>query len=108
MRSQSRGASSRRSSARRRRPSTSSTSAQRSGKRVVAFAGESDFDADTIRSNTFTMEWPRGSGSLQEFPEIDRAAWVSTGQARRKLVAGQAELVDRLVAIHAAGGGPRN
>ena len=76
---------------------------QRSGKRVVAFAGEGDFDADDIQSNTFTIEWPRGSGNTTEFPEVDRAAWVSADEARRKLVAGQVEFVDRLLALIAAG-----
>ena len=76
---------------------------QRSGKRVVAFAGEGDFDADDIQSNTFTIEWPRGSGNTTEFPEVDRAAWVSADEARRKLVAGQVEFVDRLLVLVSAG-----
>lgn len=70
---------------------------QPSGKRIVVFAGEADFDAEGIRSNTFTLEWPRGSGTQQEFPEIDRAAWVSAEDARVKLVKGQIEFVDRLL-----------
>lgn len=70
---------------------------QSSGKRVIAFAGEADFNVDNVRSNTFTIEWPRGSGKQQEFPEIDRAAWVSTEEARVKLVKGQVEFVDRLL-----------
>jgi predicted NUDIX family NTP pyrophosphohydrolase len=79
---------------------------QPSGKRIVVFAGESDFDADNIRSNTFTMEWPRGSGKEQEFPEVDRAAWVSADEARSKLVKGQIEFVDRL--LEAVGGNGTN
>lgn len=77
---------------------------QRNGKRVVVFAGEADFDPDAIRSNTFAMEWPRGSGTLRDFPEVDRAAWVSPDEARGKLVSGQAEFVDRLIARHATAG----
>ncbi len=73
--------------------------AQRSGKRVVVFAGEADFDADNIQSNTFTIEWPRGSGTLTEFPEVDRAAWVSADEARLKLVEGQVEFIDRLLVL---------
>jgi predicted NUDIX family NTP pyrophosphohydrolase len=72
---------------------------QAGAKRVVAFAGEGEFDAANVNSNTFTIEWPRGSGKLQEFPEVDRAAWVSVDDARMKLVKGQVELVDRLVAL---------
>jgi predicted NUDIX family NTP pyrophosphohydrolase len=75
---------------------------QAGGKRVVVFAGESDFDADDISSNTFTIEWPPRSGKQQEFPEIDRAAWVSADEARVKLVKAQVEFVDRLVALAGA------
>jgi predicted NUDIX family NTP pyrophosphohydrolase len=72
---------------------------QQGGKHVVVFAGEADFDVDNVRSNTFTLEWPRGSGQQHEFPEIDRAAWVSVGEARVKLVKGQVEFVDRLLEL---------
>src|SRR5690349_7850145 len=34
---------------------------QKAGKRVTAWAVEGDLDPATVRSNTFTMEWPRGS-----------------------------------------------
>lgn len=78
---------------------------QPSGKRIVAFAGEADFDVNTVQSNTFTIEWPRGSGKQQEFPEIDRAAWVTAGEARVKLVKGQVEFVDRLLDLLGEDGG---
>ena len=59
---------------------------QPSGKRLTVFALAGDLDADAIVSNTFTLEWPRGSGRMQEFPEIDRAAWfgLDDGAARRR------------------------
>jgi predicted NUDIX family NTP pyrophosphohydrolase len=69
---------------------------QSSGKRVRAWAIESDFDPATVRSNTFTIEWPRGSGRQQEFPEIDRADWFGLPTAREKLVKGQRGLLDVL------------
>jgi predicted NUDIX family NTP pyrophosphohydrolase len=69
---------------------------QRSGKRVTAWAIEGDFDPSQLRSNTFVTEWPRGSGMQREFPEIDRAEWVDADVARRKLVKGQAALLDAL------------
>jgi predicted NUDIX family NTP pyrophosphohydrolase len=69
---------------------------QPSGKRIVAWAIESDFDADSVRSNTFTIEWPRGSGRQREFPEVDRAGWFDTQTARRKLVKGQVPFIDLL------------
>jgi predicted NUDIX family NTP pyrophosphohydrolase len=69
---------------------------QRSGKRITAWAIDSDFDASRIDSNTFSIEWPRGSGEQREFPEIDRVEWVDCATARRKLVRGQHELVETL------------
>lgn len=69
---------------------------QRGGKRVRAWALEGDVAVADIRSNTFSMEWPPGSGVLRDFPEVDRAAWFDVDAARRKLVSGQVELVDRL------------
>jgi predicted NUDIX family NTP pyrophosphohydrolase len=71
---------------------------QRSGKRVTAWAVEGDLDADAITSNTFTMEWPPRSGRTQEFPEVDRAGWFVLDEARVKILAAQAEFLERLVA----------
>ena len=72
---------------------------QRGGKVVTAWAGPGDLDADEITSNTFTLEWPPRSGVRREFPEVDRAGWFDPATAREKLVAAQAELVDRLLAL---------
>jgi predicted NUDIX family NTP pyrophosphohydrolase len=69
---------------------------QRNGKLVTAWAVEADFDADTIVSNTFEIEWPPRSGRRQEFPEIDRAAWFDVATARTKMIVGQDALIDRL------------
>lgn len=65
---------------------------------VWAVAGGSiDLDPARAVSNTFEMEWPRGSGRIQEFPELDRVAWVSLDDARRLLVRAQTTFLDRLV-----------
>jgi predicted NUDIX family NTP pyrophosphohydrolase len=69
---------------------------QSSGKRVRAWAIDSDFDPPTVMSNTFMIEWPPGSGRQQEFPEIDRAEWIDVQTARQKLVKGQRGLLDVL------------
>ena len=69
---------------------------QKSGKRVVAWALEGDLDPAAAFSNTYDMEWPPRSGRMQEFPEIDRAAWFPLGAARTKLVKGQVGFLDRL------------
>jgi predicted NUDIX family NTP pyrophosphohydrolase len=70
---------------------------QRGGKMVTAWAAEGDLDADSIRSNTFEMEWPPRSGRMAEFPEVDRAAWFDLAEARTKLNPAQAAFVDRLL-----------
>lgn len=69
---------------------------QSSGKIVTAWAVRADLDTSRIVPGTFTMEWPRGTGRLQEFPELDRAAWFDLDTAARKLVAGQRVFLDRL------------
>ena len=69
---------------------------QANGKIVVVFAAQGDLDADNIRSNSFEMEWPRGSGRLCEFPELDRAAWVSLERAREQLIPAQVQFLERL------------
>lgn len=72
---------------------------QRNRKIVTAWAAQGDFDTATLVSNTFELEWPPRSGRIQTFPETDRAAWFSIDDARVKIIAGQAELLDRLVAL---------
>lgn len=69
---------------------------QSNGKLVVAFALEAEFDPATLASNTFEMEWPPHSGRLQEFPEVERAEWVSTDLARHRLHKGQRPIIDAL------------
>lgn len=67
-----------------------------SGKVVVLYAIEADFDADAITPGTFELEWPPRSGRRVEFPEVDRAAWVDVPTARGKLVVGQVPALDDL------------
>ncbi|SSC25257.1 NUDIX hydrolase, partial [Klenkia terrae] len=66
-------------------------------KTLTVWAAEGDLDAEAVVSNTFTLEWPPRSGRLQEFPEIDRAAWFDLATARTKLVKGQLPFLERLV-----------
>ena len=69
---------------------------QAGGKVVQAWAVEGDLDTDAVRSNSFELEWPRGSGTVQSFPEVDRAAWFDLQSARVKLVKGQVGFLERL------------
>ncbi len=72
---------------------------QPSGKIITAWAFEGDCDASTIKSNTFSMEWPPRSGKREEFPEVDRASWFSIPDAKKKIIEGQSGFVDELVRI---------
>lgn len=69
---------------------------QAGGKLVYAWATEGDCKAESIKSNSFTMEWPPRSGRRKEFPEVDRAGWFSVGLAREKILKGQLMLLDEL------------
>jgi predicted NUDIX family NTP pyrophosphohydrolase len=69
---------------------------QLSGKTVYAWAVEGDLDVTVLKSNTFSVEWPRGSGKVREFPEVDQAGWFTIEIARRKILKGQAAFLDQL------------
>jgi predicted NUDIX family NTP pyrophosphohydrolase len=72
---------------------------QRSGKTVHAWAalatGPREF---VVRSNAFELEWPRGSGRIQRFPEVDRAEFFPPKLAAEKILAAQRPFLDRLQA----------
>jgi predicted NUDIX family NTP pyrophosphohydrolase len=71
---------------------------QKSGKTVHAWLVEADFDLALFRSNLFEMEWPRGSGRTQVFPEIDRFGWFGPEQALAKILPGQADFIHEATA----------
>jgi predicted NUDIX family NTP pyrophosphohydrolase len=70
---------------------------QSSAKIVDAWAIEGDFDPATLKSNTFTLEWPPRSGKRREAPEVDRAGWFTPDEARRKLLKGQRPILEALM-----------
>ena len=71
---------------------------QRGGKRVVAWAFEGDWPVGAeLESNTFPLEWPRGSGHFEEIPEVDRAEFFDLETARRKINPRQEPFLDRLL-----------
>jgi predicted NUDIX family NTP pyrophosphohydrolase len=71
---------------------------QPSGKTIVAWACERDFDPALLKSNTFSLEWPPRSGRMAEFPEVDRAAWYSLEEALEKINKGQRPILAALKA----------
>jgi predicted NUDIX family NTP pyrophosphohydrolase len=71
---------------------------QPGGKTIAAWACEGDFDPATLKSNTFSLEWPPRSGRMAEFPEVDRAAWYLIDDALVKISKGQRPIVTALKA----------
>lgn len=69
---------------------------QKGGKTVLAWAAEGECDAEGIVSNTFELEWPPRSGTVQRFPEADRAGWFTIEEAKRKIIPAQIALLDEL------------
>jgi predicted NUDIX family NTP pyrophosphohydrolase len=72
---------------------------QPGGKLVRVWAERGDHDPATLTSNSFRLEWPPRSGTEREFPEVDRAAWFTLEEARRKLIRGQLPFLDRLASV---------
>ena len=70
---------------------------QPSGKLITVFAAGADFQPGLIVSNTFLLEWPKGSGTVRSYPEIDQAGWTPEPEARGKLVRGQLPILEALL-----------
>ncbi|HVZ57097.1 MAG TPA: NUDIX domain-containing protein [Chitinophagaceae bacterium] len=75
----------------------------RGGKWVRAWYARHDVDADQVRSNLFSLEWPPKSGHISQFPEIDRAGWFLLADAEKKIIKGQVPLLHALEKILGSG-----
>ena len=71
---------------------------QPSGKMLTVFAVAADLDISAFTSNMVTLERPKGSGRLQQFPELDRVAWLPLAEAAIKLLKGHRIFLERLAA----------
>jgi predicted NUDIX family NTP pyrophosphohydrolase len=69
---------------------------KQSSKRVKAWAFEGNCDPTQVKSNMFQLEWPPRSGKIQEFPEVDRAAWFTLEEAKRHIIKAQLPLLTAL------------
>jgi predicted NUDIX family NTP pyrophosphohydrolase len=72
---------------------------QPSKKIVHAWAVKSDIDVTLINSNTFSVEWPKNSGILREYPEIDKGDWFDLETAGRKILKGQVGFINKLIEV---------
>ena len=73
---------------------------QSSAKMLTVYAVEGDCDPAMLVSNTFSLEWPRGSGRMQEFPELDW--WFGRAEAAEKILKGQLPLLEKLAPLLAS------
>lgn len=69
---------------------------QPSGKFVIMFSSSGDYDASKSYSNTFKKEWPKSSGKIEEFPEMDRADWFEIEKAKDLILSGQVYFLSKL------------
>jgi predicted NUDIX family NTP pyrophosphohydrolase len=69
---------------------------QSGGKVVSAWAVEGEFDPERLVPGTFDLEWPKGSGVVRQFPEVDRVAWFPLDGVGPRLVSSQRAFLDRL------------
>ncbi|HET9523930.1 MAG TPA: NUDIX domain-containing protein [Terrimicrobiaceae bacterium] len=70
---------------------------QKGGKVVYAWALEAAPDQTiSLTSNTFELEWPPRSGTVQTFPEIDRAEFFPLAEAEKKINQSQQVFLERL------------
>lgn len=76
---------------------------QPSGKVVEAWGFEGDWpEGARFASNTFEMEWPRGSGRRLTISEADEGRFFAEPEARLRIHPAQAAFLDRLIA-HVSG-----
>jgi predicted NUDIX family NTP pyrophosphohydrolase len=69
---------------------------QAGGKTVTALAFEGNCDPQHLKSNLCHIEWPPRSKRLIEIPEVDRGAWFSIPEAKKRILKSQQPLLERL------------
>ena len=65
-------------------------------KLITIFIVKKDLDATKMKSNTFEMEYPFGSGKISSYPEMDEGRWFTISEAKTKILKGQDRILDKL------------
>lgn len=65
-------------------------------KLVIMFYTYFDGDLSSFKSNTFQKEWPKHSGQMKEFPEMDQIRWFSLRDAKKYIHPTQRFFLERL------------
>ncbi len=65
-------------------------------KLVIIFTKEQDVDNSNFQSNFFSREFPKGSGIIRQFPEMDKAEWFDIDEAKKIINPKQLFFINRL------------
>jgi len=65
-------------------------------KLVTIFFKEQDLDLSNCKSNTFTLEWPKESKKINEYPESDKFEWIDIDKAYEMIFLQQTIFLDKL------------
>lgn len=65
-------------------------------KLVTMFTINQDLDTTHMKSNTFDMEYPKGSGVINTYPEMDAARWIKIDEAEQKIFNNQKIFIRKL------------
>lgn len=65
-------------------------------KLAIIFYLNEDFDLSNCSSNTFKLEWPKDSGKIKDFPEMDKYEWMDIAKAKDMILSNQLFFVERL------------
>lgn len=68
-------------------------------KLVILFYTNSNFDLSKCKSNTFELEFPKNSGKIQIFPEMDQYKWMNISEAKEKIIKNQLYFLNKLEEI---------
>jgi predicted NUDIX family NTP pyrophosphohydrolase len=66
---------------------------QPSGKIIHPWLIEANLDLSDFKSNEFEMEWPKGSGKMASFPEVDKIEYMGLDLALKKILKGQQPII---------------
>jgi predicted NUDIX family NTP pyrophosphohydrolase len=69
----------------------------RKGKSLAVFTTSGDFDITKLVSNEFEMEYPKNSGQLEKFPEIQEGRWMTIEEAQLKISPKQLVILNRVI-----------
>lgn len=65
-------------------------------KLVTIFFKEQDLELSNCKSNTFLLEWPKGSKQIKEYPENDKFEWINLEEAYELIFPQQIIFLDKL------------